>query len=338
MTTHHSPLTTHDLPWYPMTLMRIHNRPIRVAWNGYHLDAMRMGPPVAKQARWVEIYGREFIDLPPTRVVSFRDTHAGQLINVPEAGQLARWGANPEMWQPLASHPWPTYLPEHEQIWPGSKAGLFTRIDQQSYGETEMAQDAAEREMFKDQAYARGRNGEPEEALELPKWRDATSISYSQSGHITRAEAEARVCRALYFLGGGGGLDLIAGRSNAAVLADLKRDVDDDDLAGLIPRLIVHDSDTDARLITAMRWACELRLSPLVNGRTRYDVLELRSRNVPVLWSKIADMLGVSGTRAKQLYADAIDRITTIANTGTPLLDRSEAKVKQGNREHAHVR
>jgi hypothetical protein len=316
-------------PWFPVDMMRIANRPCRIRVGGVAFTGLYKGPPVeTKRPRWVGIgVDRSFVDL----------------------------RGEPDAWQPLSPGDWPGYGPHWDS--------RMVRIDAPSFDAIELAEIKAERADMRHAAYARDSLGEPGEPEPLPSWRDADSITYSAAPHISRDEAEARVMRALYFLGGPGGLDLLGYRSNAAVMSDLKRAADSVKLltgfgyseadaraelkmrhnealssGSAMPRLMPTLSDTPERLIAAMRWATELRLSPKA-GSVRYRVLELRSRNTAVTWADVGEMNGnVSATRARQLYASAIDRIGTIANHGTPLLDHITATTIKANREHANVR
>lgn len=323
--------------WYPMAAMRRINTPIRVRWNGFEGTAVWLRAKTGDAPRWVQPVkhagGAGFEPLPSRQQRTFPANARGDDVAVTEHWLEGRgWGPEPECWQPIGE--WLDPLPDPLTEGPHHDS-RFSTIGGVAF---DAATAAAEMEEMREAARCRPNNdGVAEDGL--PWWRDPAAINYAPRGQITARDAEGRVMRALYFLGGREPA-LARYRSNAAVLADLMeaRDWGKSDFSGThIPRLAVTRSDTADRLLEAMRWACEL-MADRDHGWRWFAVLERRARNEPQSWSRIADVIGAERTSALRSYARAITRVTVIANSGTPHLDRRLAEIQKGNRRHADTR
>lgn len=317
-------------PWYPMAALVRHNVPVELRWAGWQGAAVWVREGTATP-RWMAVNGTgraaRLDPLPPRRMRLYT-TAAGEDLAPPQA-LLDRtgWSDGPTAWRPLRSDTWPDPLaslgdplpdlvPEHVAV----------SIDRLRHTETDVAAMAAEMEA--DRAAANGRP-RPEREMREPMawWRDASRLTYSAPGRISVRECEGRVMRALYFLGRP---DAPAReRTNAAVLADLKRAADlaagyavDD----YVPPLQRAPAETDDRLLEAMRWATEARA---------VIVLAPRASDHPLPWSRLGAALGITRQAAKKRYGAALAAVTHIANTGTPRLDAIRAEVITRNRAHA---
>jgi len=316
-------------PWYPISAMTRAKTLVRVRWAWWQGEALLLANP-GKPRQWLMPVGepgaRRLVPLPPRNVRVFWHAHMGETLTVGE-DWLERngWGPEPHLWQPVGA--WPEPLPA-----PVATVGekpRFVSIGGMRFSATEAAA-----EMEAEREEARRAPREAREAIELPWWRDATQLTYSPAGSIGLREAEGRVMRALYFLGGGEAWEIAAG-SNAGVLADLKHAAEvasGDATEDYIPRFEAGPADTPDRLLMAMRWVCEMRLDPACDGQRRYRVLDARARNVPVTFAAIGEAFGLSRPRARQIYTAAIARIAVIANAGTPLIDARVAAIQTDNR------
>jgi len=343
-------------PWYPMDAMRQYNKAMRLRWNGWEGTAVLLRAKPGDTPRWVQPVKRKggatsFEPLPSRRQRTFPGNGTGEIVDVSERWLNDRgWGDQPDCWQPLGA--WPDPLPEplpegpHHQ----SRFGTIGGVEYNAVQDYEEMQEARER--------ARRQRDEPEPETPPAWWRDPTAVTYSAPGAIGEREAEGRVMRALYFLGGNAVFRAPRERLNADVLAAwyrAKETAEDLEKPGrFTPRLNVHPTDTADRLLTAMRWACELgaggmrytldgkgklAASATGEGWSRWVVLDRRARNVPDTWSVIADIVEAPSRQAAQkMYDPAIADIARIANTGTPILDRLLATTQESNRRHADTR
>lgn len=306
-------MTTPADSWYRMSAMRRLNAPVRVLRGGSIGTAVLMRDTAGDAPRWVE----------PVMVKGQR-----QLRDIT--------GPLPELWQPLVSGSWADPLPAPVVL---SESGRFVSIGRVTFSATEAA---AEMEADRETARAQHRDNHLEDAdRSLPWWRDASIITYSAPGAITPREAEGRTMRALYFLAGESSQTTAARRVrvNAEVLEQLRRAADllNDTAPDLVPYMAESPADTPERLITAMRWVCELMLSPAIDGDRAFRILDARARNRPLSWGDISAEEHVSRARAKQIHDAALRRVTAIANTGTPNADREIAALQQRNRNHANA-
>lgn len=243
----------------------------------------------------------------------------------------------PDAWQPLDAAVW---------VWPGdAPAPLTTALDQMwSERASFAAVDAAEsadlaREMERDRAGMGSRAADDDEVPEAAQaWRNVYTLKYEAVGSVSRGNLEARVCRALCYdriIPG----DLKKSRSNAAVLADLKRWFDDlhkDPTADYRPPFapVVEDFRDyldvmgwvrDAFADTAGGWAA---------SRER-EIFAARIVDPPRTWDEIGRWYHLSRTAVKKRYDKALDRILAEANRLGPSQAQTQIEsVRERNRAH----
>ncbi|MEQ1694417.1 MAG: hypothetical protein ABL901_01120 [Hyphomicrobiaceae bacterium] len=301
--------------WYALPERMPVNVAVRVRWAGWEGEAVYFRAKPSDRPAWLARVragkGYTFHPLPT------------------DAMRRYGCGSEPDAMQPLGDAPHalgaPLPVHPHHTLRMGSIGGV-------AFDAT-----AAAEEMQAD----RDRRDPDATALEaLPWWREPSEVTYSPRGQIGEREAEGRVMRALYFLGGTE--QPRAGRTNAAVLADLKHAFDlatrQDATASYVPRLNTTLRDSPANLLTAMEWFCELQLISDLAWKQAY-ALKQRAHNIPVSFVMIALEIGVDGRDgAQKAYTRGIARIAAIANTGTPSLDRIRTRTKEGNRAYALTR
>lgn len=320
--------------WYPMSALTRHNIPVVLRWAGWEGLAVWLKEGKAAP-RWVAVVGQgkaaRMEPLPPKRLRLYHEVSAGAEYTASAELLAARgWSAGPVCWRPHRPETWPEALP----------APLPVEVPEcvvVSVGRVAFDAVAAAAEMEADRAHAGPRVVEREA---LPWWRtdERREIGYADAGQISPREAEGRVMRALYFLGGNGIAADVATRTNADVLADLKRAAEvamGDATSDYVPHMDRTPEDTDARLLCAMRWVCEARLT--VWRRETLHVLAWRSRNIPLAWTEIGERLKCSRQAARDRHDRALATLHRIANAGTPTLDRIQAEVVARNRAHARA-
>lgn len=305
---------------YPITTMRRHNRKITVWWAGWTGTAMLMRAEPSHIPRWVAVEAISSLVTPlPSPAMMGRDGDGA--------------GPRPDAWAPLGD--WPDALGEPLPHQPHHDTRMG-EINRGGYTAADAAQEAEEMEADREEA-RRNPGQTPRE--NLPWWRITEAVTYSPPGQIGEHEAEGRLMRALYFLGGTDRRPTY--RSNAAIIADLKgykEPVAREDATGsYVPRLQTTPADTADRLLQAMRWYCELELT---GGATPARIMDDRALNVPRSFADIARFLDppIKRQAAQQAYARGIAAITRIANAGTPVVDHLLAQTQTRNRTHALTR
>lgn len=290
-------------PWYPVSALRRANVRVRILWCGRMIEAARVRIPRTGRFGWVmRSEDGDIVFLPPTEIVSYRHSETGDLITLPADSIAARWGDEPEAWQPLVPGLWPDPLPEPLRT-PEPRSG---RIDGPGHRPVEMSRETAEDR----------RRGQ--------WWRDETRITYEPEGEVTLAMCEGRLMRAVSWCGAGAGLTL-ATRDTSQVLADLA------DAAGLawgqagsVEAIAARFEPTPADrddFDVAMGWFVRLNPPELWHAKrslwsfnARQKILLWRAKQVPETFAEIGARLRMSDTRAKQLYRDAIDKCHRAAN------------------------
>jgi Sigma-70, region 4 len=333
-------------PWYPIRCpitqrrtMQRGNRAVEVIWGPWQGVAVLLTKPIRETLTWAEpsADNRNFRDLPPTHARTYRDRSAGDVTQIGDAYLDARgWGYEPDCWRPREGETWPDPLPAPLHFTPAHINGVSVSIDRMSQRLTAEAAADLAAEMQRERDFLSGRGDEAVREA-LPWWRETGAVSFEPFQTLTRREAEGRVMRALYFLGGRGG-DSLGVRTNAAVMADLAHAASL--LTGYatsdyVPHLTLTPADRAEGMLQAMRWVTELDLQG--NGSKRRYVLEMRSGNMPRTYREIGEQLSVTAPRAKQLEQSALDRIHEIAMTGTPIMDATLARIQQENRDHANA-
>ena len=258
-----------------------------VGWNGRQFQAVRLMHPKQKALRWATYRDGEVVWLPPQR-------------------EARTWGLAPEWWRPAQPEHYPGRLPEPIAMrarpnWPPPPAPDTGKMIESD-----------------DPAKAGNRSA---------WWLDPAAITYSPPGEISRAEAEGRVMRAVSCAGVdraalGMGPDL-----TGAVLADLMDAIDaalgagdDSALPAIVERFQPLPADHGDWLV-AMAWFSVLNPPEEWHGRRqawalnqRQRLLIWRSGTQPYSWTVIAGEINRSKTRARQLYEDAIDKVSRAAN------------------------
>lgn len=291
------------------------------AW--YSVQAML--PPLRVKVRslWA---GRIFETVrtvhPKKKRVVWATYKDGEVEYLPPKGRSRIWGDAPTLWQPVDPSLWQHALPEPVALsapeWPPKPIPVETAD------------------------WTRG------DGL---WWRDATQLSYSLLGEISRTEAEGRVMRAL--------------NTNWRVQVESPRDQTN---AELIARLgqerwlptaeseepLRHDwrppfeplgADLDD-FLRAMAWFAALNPKELWHKRRKHGdynraqaVLVYRAMDPPSSWGFIGTKWGVSGERVRQVYQSSLDKIVRAAN-GQPVFKHVAVRdplleVRAANKRHA---
>lgn len=279
----------------------------------------------------------------------------------PWAGWHTLKGDNPEFWAPLDPARWRLFdLPAVALTLPeASEPRLWS--SRQSFHAADAAEVAAEMEADRERAGREQGDGAGRGQRRELWWLDATQITYSDPGRITKREAEGRIMRALAsdtFDEATRGLGL--GRRNAL------RQLDIDEIRALAefeadavpeerPRFVAGPPDA-LDYLTAMTWFAALgarELSPaLAAGAGGWPrrrpatpgqlVLFYASRDDGLSFGDIARALRIvtgrkiSRGRAHQLYRAAIEAVWAIANgfhdEGPIRRDAALAAIKDANR------
>lgn len=259
-------------------------------------------------------------------------------------GDTVEWfrrGWGPGSWQPLDATAW---------VWPDGTAPpvpLMTPPDRmwserQSFGAVDDAESAdLAREMQRDRDDAsRCRDDDDEPPEPAQTWRNIYAVRYEPTGHVTLPMIEARVCRALCY----DRLippDIKRQRSNAAVLADLKRWFD----------LMLKDPTDDYRppfaptvedfkdYLQVMAWITEAfsDKSGGWHGSREREIFSARIVDPPRTWEEIGNWYSLSRAAVQKRYARALERILAAANSIATTKAEAEVKAVQA-RNRAHKR
>jgi len=277
--------------WYRTAdMMPPVNVRVHVSWGGRMFEAARAKHPNSKIIAWLTEHQRRPLWLPQ----DIRKT----------AGEFWRPldGDNPELWQPINPAKWQAPLPEPV---PQSGEGIMWS-SRQSMSAVDMAE---EMERAREDARSAPRETEPRE---LQWWRIGSDIRYEAPGAITPRMCEGRIMRALCY-DRTVRLDIKPYLTNAAVMADLKRGLDElhgDPTHDWRPPYQPNNRDADDYLV-AMKWI--VRAQPSWRQLT---TLWGRVPDPPHTWMEIGDKLGISRQRARAIHAATIMRLTKVANSG----------------------
>ena len=278
--------------WYRTTdaLPPINVR-VRVSWGGRMFEAARAKHPTSKSIAWLTEQKRRPLWLP----VDIKKT-AGDFWRPLE-------GHQPELWQPIRPDAWDIARNPLPEPVPQSGEGIMWS-SRQSMSAVDMAE-----EMERDREDARSAPRETA-TRESQWWRIGSDIKYEQPGAITPRMCEGRIMRALCY-DRTIRMDIKPYRTNAAVMADLKRGMDEifgDPTADYRPPYQPNNQDGDDYLV-AMGWIIKAR----PNWR-RMVTLWGRVPDPPHSWMEIGDKLGVSRQRAQAINASTLLMLTAAAN------------------------
>lgn len=222
-----------------------------------------------------------------------RPKDTGEVAYLPPRGKLSMWGPHPEAWQPVDPAKWAGALPLPMASVTGDSVTHLPPPDQA------------------DQA-------DQGEAMQW--WRDASRLTYSARGEISRHEAEGRVMRATAHAAAGR-RQTLAGAMPIGVLARIVAASEDQPSdTPSVPRLPDLPRDgTD--FLLAMAWFTALNPPELWHRKRsawdlnlRQRVLVWRASDRQRSWGEIAWLMRRSRTRAAQVYDEAIDEIHRAAN------------------------
>lgn len=271
---------------------------VRISWTGYEVTAKRMKDNVWRNAR----------------------------------GEKLPIGDEPVIYQPLKPESWVAALPEpFERAAPRmyTSRTAFSAVEAAEAAElaSEMEADRRDASRTADEtSTTQAKRG----ARRLQWWRDASLITYSEPGAISKREAEGRVMRAIASDGFHQRADGLGLHESAALV-----DLSDDQRAaldGLAQPASVIDhfqplgQDHDDYL-TAMSWYAA---APNM-------VLRLMASDLAFSWREIGERLAVSRQAAQQRHKRAIDAVWTVANeyrhAGAALRYERIERVRRENRE-----
>ncbi len=280
-------------------------------------------PPLRIRVR-VQWAGRAFeavrIVHPKKKQIVWATFKDGEIEYLPPKGRNKIWGDHPELWQPFDPAKWeyplPTPIPALSRpAWPQPLARASVQ----------------------------------EGARDPLWWRDASRISYSEPGSVSRQEAEGRLMRALntnwrirvespaYKTNA----DVIARMSATKLLADDGEPITFDWRVPFEPLGPDHDD-----FLTAMSWFNALNPSEMwaknrkLGAMNRIQMaLIYRAMDPPASWDFIGRRWGISGERVRQIYAGALSKIECVAN-GRPIYKHVRVRdpilaVRERNKRHA---
>lgn len=217
-----------------------------------------------------------------------------------------------EAWRPADASRWrwpngvvPLPLPVH----------VFPRLAIVGGMTFDAATAAAEMESWREDA--RSRPDDDIDERDSQWWRDITRVAYEPMGSVSLPMCEARVMRHL-ILERSLPMPMRRQKSNAAVLADLKRsfaDVygDEPDVDWVPPLRSTPEDHKDFDLV--MVWIVEAEVS-----RRQMAILRARMQSPPATWVQIGDELQLhrnadaARKRAKAIYANTIAMLCDAAN------------------------
>ena len=277
--------------WYAMQDLPRGRVHVRLRWGGYRVEAV--GDIDAKGRR------------------HFHEIRDGR--------HLVPLRAAPTGWQPLDVRRW---------IWPNGVEPfpLVVKVEPQigmigglAFAAVAAAEDAeSEREAPRAQAASQW-------------WRDVQRVEYESMGHVSREHGEARIMRAL-ILERSIRMDVATRyRTNAAVLADLKRTLADvlaeAPAADWVPRLEPMPEDwRDFDIV--MGWLVEV-----LPSRAEMFVMRARMLSPPATWIQIGDEIGRDARGAKRRYERAIEDLIAAANRRPRRARARLAELQERNRE-----
>jgi len=166
-------------------------------------------------------------------------------------------------------------------------------------------------EMAADREDAR-RNRTASEIGEAQWWRDVTLVKYQPMGEITREMGEARIMRHLVME-----RSIPVGhrrfRSNAAVVADIKRTWEDiygehPRDADWVPPMPLQPED-DKDFLTVLGWFAEV-----LPSKRNMKMLRARTTSPPSPWLLIGDEFGLTGLQARRSYNSIVGRLVDAGN------------------------
>lgn len=285
-----------DGNWYPLSLLprcRVH---CRFRWPGYVV----LGAATIDgkgQRSFYEIRGRELVPIEAT---------------------IDAWQPLcPERFWPLGTAPEPLPI----RVLP-----TLAVIGGVSFSAAEAA---AEMEADREAARANpGQDAEPDSPGQW--WRDVARVVYQPMGEITLEHGEARIMRAL-ILERSIRMDMARYRTNAAVLADLKTTLADilnehpgEDWVPPVQPLPPDHADFE----TVMGWMVEVMPS-----RREVIVLRGRMQSPPASWVDLADVIGRTAPRARQIYRETIAGLVAAGNRPKRRALARLAELQERNRE-----
>ena len=289
--------------WYAMADLPPGTVRVRVRWAGYEVRA--------------------------ARVVDQRGRHHWHEIR--SDNSLVPLIATPQAWQPEDAKRW---------RWPPGQSlpePIPTEVEPRMAMIGGVAFDAATaaEEMEADRAMATVAAGQDRgeatiAAAAAQWWRDVTKVAYQPMGSVSPEMGEARILRHL-ILERTLHLDLKRPRSNAAVLADMKRSLSDvygeETGHDWVPPLVPQPQDW-ADFEVVMGWLAEV-------GTTKRELSVLRSRMQapPITWVQIGDALEISPRRARAVYDAAIEDLIGAANRPARRGPARMAALRERNRE-----
>jgi len=241
--------------------------------------------------------------------------------------ELVPLAVKPEAWQPENPETW---------IWPNGVVPepLPVRVMPQLsvVGGLDYDAVAASEEREADRQAAIAAHGRPEpEAGQF--WRDVSLIAYEPMGAVSLRMGEARIMRALV-VERSIRMDMrLRYRTNAAVLADIKRTLADvlaeapqGDWCPPISATPEDWRDFD----TVMGWLVEVMPS-----KRELFVMRCRMLSPPATWVQIGDEIRRDGKSAKRMYDRSIGDLVDAANRRPRRARARLAELKERNREAA---
>ena len=188
---------------------------------------------------------------------------------------------------------------------------------------------AAAAEMEGDREAARANRDEPEIEDKVQWWRDVTRIKYEPMGEVSREHGEARIMRHL-IVERSIPKDMKPCKTNAAVLADLKRSLADvygeADDRDWVPRLTAQPEDW-RDFAVVMGWFAEV-----MPYRREMAVMRSRMQSPPISYADIGAEMRRSHEHVRRLYEDAVAALIEAGNRPPRRARARLAELQERNR------
>lgn len=294
---------------------------VQVLWDGRLFVAARVAHPETKREAWLVEHNRVPVFLPLSRA---------KPIGKPWEGWHTLSSA-PQLWAPCNAKTWRAPLPAPSFEMTGDVRMWNAK---QSFNAAEAA---AEMEADRENASRETVVERTSERVAQQWWRDHVLIKYEPRDSLTKRMAEGRIMRAIACCGVGRGLTLenVTASAIVAAMAEAVEAAAKDAVQDYAPRFEQLPQDRDDWL-TAMQWFTAI--DPPNGNWTlsrRQRVMLLRALPMPWSYDEIGDDYRISGERARQIYARALDRAYRMACQGVvPAIDRLEALRERNRRYH----
>jgi hypothetical protein len=265
---------------------------VRVLWEGREFVAARALDEKSGKEFWgeyrIKANGKPSADATPVRLQG-----------------------TPELWQPLHPEMWSGRLPAPVTL---AQAGRM-HAERLSFTAAELAE-----EMERDRASVSREAHTSREPLQW--WRDSSQVKIEQAPNLTLRMVEGRLMRAVYNCGSVAHArvqtsSLLSDLDDAIVRALAEKEAEDRAKGRLdiVPRMESTPAD-EGDFLTAMAWFAALGGPLDATSRERFmnryrftraqHIVMYRAKNIPPSFDEIGVVCQISGTRARQVFEQAV--------------------------------